>query len=627
MAKKSGKFILDSVRQKSFTGSPNNTSYGNIKPPHKNILRLSFLGTKWNNNIIKKSRALGAYEAEARSGDDIYDALNNLAINDIVGENQYIAYGDKSYASRREFIRAFALDATIENCLETISDETIIYDDNGYFANINLDILKSRLKPVEKSKTILKGLQTSYDKVYQAFKFNVSNYAWQYMKKFLTDGFLCFEIIYDNDEYGNATDVIGFKDLDPVSIKPEIRERVNPDTGKREEYKVWIQFAGDIENERELPDASIIYLSWASANYISSLSYVERLIKSFNILRQIENSRIIWNVQNAQNRIKITVPVGSNNEHKIRTRLAEMRALYKEEVNIDTQSGELVYNGTTNFPFYKNYLIPSSGGEEIKFDTIKGEGFDLNSVEQLTYFWDRFLSETKIPRSRFRYSVAKNSSGANYVGDNTVTREEYAFSRFLDRIRILFRDILIKPTWQQFSITYPEFATTDVLKNYITIEYNEENIFKRKKELEIHESSIKLIDSLSKVQDFDGTPYFSKKFLLEQYLEIPESMQKLNAKYKIREKLEIQRKKLEAENQAPDFNDPNSLDAPDTGFAGGMGDFSGGMDMGSDPFSDMGGGMDDFVGGGMDDFGGGDMGGDLGSVADAFGGEEPMDDF
>ena len=90
MAKKNSKFILDSVRQNSFTGS-NVSGYGNIKPPHKNILRLSFLGTKWNNNIIKKSRALGAYEAEARSGDDVYDALNNFAMNDIVGENQYIA--------------------------------------------------------------------------------------------------------------------------------------------------------------------------------------------------------------------------------------------------------------------------------------------------------------------------------------------------------------------------------------------------------------------------------------------------------------------------------------------------------------------------------------------------------
>lgn len=202
------------------------------------------------------------------------------------------------------------------------------------------------------------------------------------MKRFLVDGFLAFEIIYQTDKKtGKATDIIGFQELDPITLEPEIRK-----DQEGNEYKVWIQFKGDAEKQRILPDSNVIYISWARNNFVSRLSYTEQLVRSFNTLRALENSRVIWNVQNAQKRIKFVVPIGSQSEQAARTRLNELQNYYKEDVIIDDNSGEITINGQPKFSFNKTFFFPSREGSQTEISEIGVEGYDLNSTEQLKYF-------------------------------------------------------------------------------------------------------------------------------------------------------------------------------------------------------------------------------------------------
>lgn len=62
-------------------------------------------------------------------------------------------------------------------------------------------------------------------------------------QKFLIDGFLAFEIIF-NFEHNSykATDILGFKELDPVTLEPAIVKDEN-----EYDIKVWYQFKGDPE--------------------------------------------------------------------------------------------------------------------------------------------------------------------------------------------------------------------------------------------------------------------------------------------------------------------------------------------------------------------------------------------
>jgi len=458
---------------------------GFIASIQKNIRFLSALGMKWNDRIIKQSKGIGVTEAVEDTMYNLYGQSQIFSGTDI-GQKEFIAFYDKEYPTRRDFLRRFAMNGEIEHVLEVIADETIIYDDSNYFAHPNTRVLKSVLKS-EKAKEIIDDLNAAFKKIYYAFGFNDGHDGWHYLKKLLIDGFLAFEIIYDVDEKDNAHNVIGFKELDPVSLEPELKR-----DEEGNEYKVWVQYRGDSERQRELLDANLIYISWARANFISRLSYVERLVRSFNMLRTLENSRIIWNVINSQYRMKIVVPIGTQSEAKARTRLAELRGMYKEDITIADESGEVTINGQPNFSFAKTYILPSKDGTTTEIDSFKPEGYNMNDTDSLKYFWLRFIVESKVPESRFSSSPeggggsGGGSDGGNWsAGNDGIAREEMRFSYFINRIRSIFKDMLIKPMWMQFVLKHPEFANDMNLRGAIGLLFVEENLFTIAKQREV----------------------------------------------------------------------------------------------------------------------------------------------
>lgn len=579
------KFILKSL------DTTNPFRLGGNRPFEKNLLNLSAIGIKWNSNLIKQIRSTPDYEynndatgfgnlsTSFLNGDEAF----TRAHENVAGNNKFVAFYDKTYQMRRDFLRKFALQGEIDYVLETISDEVIINDDMHYFAYPNTNQLRTILKP-EHGKKIVNELNNAYRRIYHMFHFNESNDAWHYVKKFLVDGFLAFEIIFSDNKKGNiAEDIIGFKELDPILMQPEIR--LTPDG---HEYKIWIINKGDKQNERELLDTHVIYISWAKNNFVSHFSYCERLIRSFNMLRTIENSRLVWNIQNAQKRMKIVVPIGSEADQIAQTRLRALEAYYKEDIAIDNYSGELTVNGSPKFNFTKTMVFPSRDGAQTDVSELEVAGHDMSNTDQLSWFWQRFLLETRIPKDRFNlfFNGSENSA---LPESSTMTREEYRYSLFIDRIRNIFKEVLIKPMWIQFCLHNPQFANNDVLKNALGLSYTEDNVFAKAKENTMLQTSTNIINTLSGLQD-NNEPVFPMRYLLQKYLDITDD------EWKLINKMKEDDKKKQADEQAVQ------------GGAGGqVGDMGGG---------DFGG---DFGGG---DFGGGDFGGggDMGGGPDLGGG-------
>ena len=594
---------------------------GFIKNIQRNIRNLSSLGMRWDEKVIRQSKSIGIAESQLDSMYGLY-YQGNYAGTDY-GQKEFIAFFDKEYPTRRDFLRKFAMNGEIENILEIISDESIIYDDNNYFAYPATRNLKSVLKQ-EKAKEIVNDLNEAFRKVYYAFKFNQSHDAWHYFKKFLIDGFLAFEIVYDGEGENDAKNIIALKELDPISLEPEIR--IGSDG---HEYRVWIQYRGDSRKQRELLDANLIYISWARGNFISRLSYVERLVRSFNMMRTLENSRIIWNVWNAQMRVKILVPIGTQSDAKARTRLSELRGMYKEELNINDQSGEVTYNGSPNFNFAKTFVIPTRDGAQTEMDGFQPQGYDLSNTESLKYFWQRFIIETKVPSSRFS-NMDQESTSTWGTGGEGIAREELRFSNFITRIRSIFQEVLLKPLWIQFLLMHPEFKEDDTLKASIGLDFIEENFFKMLKERDIAEKGANTVTILMGIKEPtvnpDGSPgeigFFDPKFLVEKYMQLPESDMKLNAKYKRERQDEIKKlARAYARIIAAEGGQPGAGGAG----AGAEGGFGGGGLLGGGAGGEAGGGL--FGGGaGGEELGGGfgepGAEGEVGGEAGAEGGEE-----
>ena len=420
---------------------PNQSALGNIL---KNLGNIAKFGMQYDDMVVRNSQAIGKTEGyffnQDGNGFTQNDAFYWTASYQDTKVRKYIAYFDRDYIEKRNYLRKFSLNGEIEFIIDTVTDESITYDDRNYFAQpsfINLD-LKDKIK---------EEMSTNYNRLYNVFGFQNSVLAWQYFKQFLIDGFLAFEIIYDN----KGREVIGFKELDPASLQP-IVEKVSEN-----EYKqFWIQYPKNPQMTRKLTNEQVIYISYAKGNSISRVSYIERLVRSYNILRIMENSRVIWNVMNASYRLKFIIPIGSQSPQKAMQTLGQLMSNYKEDISINDASGELTINGKPKVQFYKNYLFPEKDGQSPTIESLNPSGPDFNVMENVLYFFNKLKMDSKIPYARF---ASKNGTPANYqISIDQLERDEIRFEKFLRRLRSIFQEILVKPLYLQMCLDHPELA-------------------------------------------------------------------------------------------------------------------------------------------------------------------------
>jgi hypothetical protein len=485
------------------------------------LKRLSRLGMNYDDMVLRNSRAVGFTENQIGFGmmnpmgsdaDDMYYLFASLSMTDVANKKN-ISYFDKSYPKKRDQLRNFAVQDEIEDILDTVTDEAIVFDETNYFAYpvINTSV----------SKEVKDSLIDSYNKIYEYFGFSDGQSGWNYFRKWLVDGYLAFEIIYDDEQ----RHIIGFKELDPVSLMPA----VDKESGK----KIWIQYKGGGPKERMLFDSQVIYLAYSSVNSPSRVSYVERLIRSFNLLRIMEHSRIIWAVTNASFKMKFVIPVGGKSKTRAKQSLAQLMNNYRELVNFDMQSGEIQTNGKPMMQFHKEYWLPSKDGEQPEIDTLANDGPQLSDTESLQWFYDKLKLASKIPFSRFD----KDSPATYEMAAEGMNREEIKFAKFINRLRSIFQEILVKPIYLQICLDYPELEDDTNFKGNLTIKYNKDNVFEELKQMEL---ASKRIDFISQVRsslteqdkDMNEVPFFSLNFLIKKYGGFTEEDLKKNKKMK-----------------------------------------------------------------------------------------------
>jgi hypothetical protein len=471
----------------------------------ESVKSISKFGMKYEDMVIKNSMAVGATEAafinQNKTNVPDENMMYSLAKQDTMVK-QYISYFDKDYKGKRDYLRKFSLNPEIEGVLDIVCDESINYDPSNYYAYPDfLDITTLKEKTREKVYDVFR-------KIYDIWGFSDDITAWQFFRQFMVDGFLAFEIIWDN----RGKEIIGFKELDATSLIPSVEKQ--PD-GRH--VNVWIQFPNDPKKTRMLYDSQIIYMSYAKGNSVSRLSYVERLIRPYNTLRIIEYTRVIWSVMNASFKLKMTVPVGSRSPQKAMQTLGELMSIYKEDISLSDDTGELLVDGAPKIQFYKNYLIPQGQNGQPTIEPLTMEGPNLNDPAPLAYFYDRFIEESKIPATRFKGLDGSSSATYSNTADG-LDKEEVRFSKFISRLRTNFQDIIIKPLWLQICKDNPELEKDLVFKSQLGLKYISENPFRVNQEMELITKRKESVDSLALIMEDDDKPYFSQTYLIENFL-------------------------------------------------------------------------------------------------------------
>jgi len=524
-----------------FNENPNtNPIFQRIRDSIKN---LSNFGLRYGDMVVKNSQAIGTTEAEFLKKGPIEDetTLFSLGRQDTT-TRQYVSYFDKDYAGKRDYLRKFSLNPEIEYILDTVCDEAISYDGFNFFA------YPAFLNIIGIKKDVIDKIDSTYKKLYDMFGFNDDISAWQYFRQLLVDGFVAFEIVYDD----KGKNIIGFKELDATTLMPSVEKQKDGTF-----LNVWYQYPKDERKRRMLYDSQIIYLSYAKGNSVSRVSYTERLIRPYNVLRIIEYTRVIWSVMNASFRLKMTVPVGSRSQQKAMQTLGELMSIYKEDIQFNDESGELSVNGQPKIQFYKNYLMPKGALGTPNIEPLNTAGPNLNDPAPLAYFFDKLVQESKIPFSRFQGpdggSIGKYANAAEGLD-----KEEIRFAKFIMRLRSVFQDILIKPLWIQLCRDFPQLEKDYMFRSQLGLTFVSDNPFRVNQEIETMNKRKESIDAMYGLVDGEGQPFFSLGYLIENFLGMTEDDIKSNEEAK-------EKAKNKKSKETPEGGEGSEGGAPESG--------------------------------------------------------------
>lgn len=484
---------------------------------------MSRLGMNIEDKVLANMKALPADKnlipkPEQFVNQDLFvSSMNNWKVK----ANEDKDFFSKDLSQRREALRKLAVQPELEDILDTMTNEAIVYDsDYTYFCEpfIEAQELKDLKKGVQKQ--IQDSLSTYFRDFYKMLNWKYR--GWDDFKRFLIEGVMSWEIVWDNIE--KPTKIIGLIPIDPATL-----------TKKFDNNKwYWIQFKGMSGRERKLLDSQVIYISYQDTHAISRQSYLERLIRPFNLYRIIEQAQLIWTITNASFKMRFTIPVKGMNKVNGAQTLNSAMAKYREDIKFQSDTGELTVNGQSNLPFNKEYWLPESDSGSPQIETLGGDGPELNDNDQLKFFKNQLYKISKIPLSRF-----DQESGETWFGTDasSVMRTEIDFARFVTRLRNTFAQIMIKPLQLQMACRFPELIHNRGLLEAISLQYKSYNLFEEMMEQDLMQKRVEFINTMKdSLVDMDGegneVKYFASEFLVQKYLKLSPQDISLNNKLK-----------------------------------------------------------------------------------------------
>ena len=495
----------------------------------KLLTTLSRYGMTYTDQVLKNMQAIPA-DRNLQNKEDIgyHQSLYQGWDNSWTPKKEEDkSYSEKALIEKVRVLRKMATQPELEDILDILANECIVYDnDESYIATPFMDTALIQELNEKSAEEIRRCVDTSFYKLYMLLDFKRN--AWSLFKRWLIDGVLAFEIVYDDLEHPKS--IIGIIPIDPTIIT----RKVDQDGTEK-----WIMFKDMVGLERTLLSSQIIYVKYSERDDgVDRQSYLERLIRPFNIYRIIEQAQIIWTTTQASFKMMFTIPVAGMNKARGLQTLQSAMNRYKEEITFNSETGELLTNGKVNQIFNKEYWMPENENGKPEIETLVDNGPQLNDSDQLTYHLNKLYKISKIPLGRFD----KDAQATWFGSDPTaVLRDEINFGRFVNRLRATWAEIILKPLRIQVSLSIPDIKNDKRILDAISLRFNTYNQFTEMMEIEIDTKRVEFIqtmhDSLT-TQDAEGNDvsFFSEKFLVLKYLKMSEADLELNEKYLLEEK-------------------------------------------------------------------------------------------
>ena len=476
------------------------------------ILRtLSNYGMNYDDMVIRNQVGIGINEDPySARGNSMYDFFSQRAVASVLNRKS-IPYLDKAYADKRRILREYSIKDEIRDFVSSISDESIVYNDTR-------DFCSPRPIPSDYPQEIQDKYIEYFEKIYNKFGFADSITAWQMMRDFLIDGYLAIEFIYDDKK----KNIVGFNRLRPETLVPAYEPNVG---------HLWIQFPEDPQLRRIFLDSQIVFISYSTQNDYSETSYVEGLIKPYNQLKILEQTRIMYNVINATIYQKFVIPVKGLSRQRAEEQIGQLIQDYSEEVEWDDTLGTLSINGSKHLPYNKQVWFPEGDAGTPQMELVGPQGHDLNEETMLKWFHQALKRASKIPLTR----LEGESGGGNLITDAAeMTRDEIKFHNFIMRLRTIFKEIIVKPLKLQMLIEFPELKEDEVFLNSVDVVFYTNQVFEDWKKINTLSKRAEAITTLTGIMNGEK-PYFHIEWIMDYVFKLTPEEKAENQRYWARE--------------------------------------------------------------------------------------------
>ena len=472
------------------------------------ILRnLSSYGMNYDDMIIRNQVGIGINEDPyAAKGNSMYDFFSQRAVASVLNRKS-IPYLDKSYPDKRRILREYSIKDEIRDFVGAIADESIVYNDTK-------DFCSPAPLSTDYSQEIKDRYQEYFEKVYNRYGFSDSVSAYNMMRDFLIDGYIAIEMVWDDKK----KNIIAFNRLRPESIVPAYEPNVG---------HLWIQFPEDPQLRRIFLDSQIVFISYSTQNDFAETSYVEGLIKPYNQLKILEQTRIMFNIMNATIYQKFTIPIKGMSRQKAEEQIGQLIQDYSEEIEFDDTLGTISMNGSKHIPYNKQVWFPEGDSGTPNMELVGPTGHDLNEQTMLTWFHKALKRASKIPVTRFE---AESGGGAFIADQAGMTNDEVKFHNFIGRIRANFKEIIVKPIKLQLLVEFPELKDDEVLMNEVDIDFNSNQIFEEWKKINNLAKRAEAIGTLTGIMNGEK-PYFHIEWIMDHVFKLTPEEKSENQKY------------------------------------------------------------------------------------------------
>lgn len=449
------------------------------------------------------------------SSDPLFNDSNTTSMfNPDIRYRNAFAFSPLTDINYRNELLLFSENNEIKKAVRIIANEIAMMDSNidkyPVFPKINQTLITEDKRKV--SEAIQEYLdKVFYPKLYRMLNLNDEGLI-ELLEEFIKTGKLCYEIVFDNLKRPN--DIVAILPLDPSTIQKY----------KQNDFIYYVQKPLASNNTtRILHENQVIMLEFNKFDY-GFVSYVDKLKISYNIMRSMMTSKIMWFATKSQVRMHIKLAMGDVGRPEAIQKLVEAKNTYKNQFNFE-DDGTVSFNNKPMTSGYREFFTAettASGTPEM--EEVNTNGPDLTEVDSLMYWEKLFWKDTDIPYDR----IDPNSSDSWGFNDVANLRKiEINFGKLINSFRKMINPMFMKPIVIQLTLKEAEIGVDLNLLDAIKMQWVAFNEYDKLAELEVLQKRVDIATAISSFGEMEDANGVTRKriplgWIVKNYMEFTE---------------------------------------------------------------------------------------------------------